>query len=433
MERDAGDGWDQLRRRVYRRDDWHCQCCGRRGNRGGDAELHAHHIHERAEGGADEERNLLTLCDRCHAVYHENPHLLEEGPPVSPSAFARLKDWLLIDVLSIRSADTRSPRRSAPDESEERQAWREEGLVALETLSRERSEPDGLVTRLFGSADDSPPRLYTAGSGGLLARCSDETVNERYGGCPECGRDALTADWIEWETRGSAKRVRCTSCEALFEAQVVGRNGRRLVTLDPVPTVFELETVASPGRYELQRPELTLAEFDDHLGTDCPACGSSDGLHYGLTWRRADLLPRRRWTCEECGARFLEGDGEYRRIGGDATADPSATSPRWYYLIGGIGVLALAVGLLDPRLIPLFGPGAALAVYNDVRYVHARSDQRPSTRFWVWATILTSTVGAVAYLATRKATDDPDSELHSGRLRKTLWKLAARFGNASTE
>lgn len=66
--------WDERRRRVYERDDYECQRCGRLGGpRGGpedDAELHAHHIVPKSEGGTDDISNLETLCHSCHSEIH---------------------------------------------------------------------------------------------------------------------------------------------------------------------------------------------------------------------------------------------------------------------------------------------------------------------------------------------------------------------------
>lgn len=58
--------WDKRRRRVYKRDDYTCQACGRQGGPYGDVELHADHIVPKSEGGSHDESNLQTLCRRCH-------------------------------------------------------------------------------------------------------------------------------------------------------------------------------------------------------------------------------------------------------------------------------------------------------------------------------------------------------------------------------
>lgn len=54
------DGWLGLQRKIMHRDSFRCRACRGRSN------LTVHHINPRAWGGSDEERNLITLCIRCH-------------------------------------------------------------------------------------------------------------------------------------------------------------------------------------------------------------------------------------------------------------------------------------------------------------------------------------------------------------------------------
>ena len=56
----------RLREQVLRRDGWRCQCCGSRSN------LEVHHQDFRSQGGDDSERNLITLCARCHSIVHRS-------------------------------------------------------------------------------------------------------------------------------------------------------------------------------------------------------------------------------------------------------------------------------------------------------------------------------------------------------------------------
>ena len=53
------ESYRELRKKVLERDGWRCQNCGRLDN------LEVHH-----QLGNDEERNLLTLCTRCHQAAH---------------------------------------------------------------------------------------------------------------------------------------------------------------------------------------------------------------------------------------------------------------------------------------------------------------------------------------------------------------------------
>lgn len=62
--------WDQRRKSVYRRDNFTCQNCGRKGGPHGNAELHAHHIVPKSKGGSHKQSNLVTICKDCHNAIH---------------------------------------------------------------------------------------------------------------------------------------------------------------------------------------------------------------------------------------------------------------------------------------------------------------------------------------------------------------------------
>jgi 5-methylcytosine-specific restriction endonuclease McrA len=70
----GGKAWEATRRRVFRRDLWVCQVCGKQcGVNAGDA--HCDHKVPRPRGagrehipGIDDEANLQTLCPRCHSL-----------------------------------------------------------------------------------------------------------------------------------------------------------------------------------------------------------------------------------------------------------------------------------------------------------------------------------------------------------------------------
>jgi len=66
--------WDSLRKKVYKRDNYECQNCGRRGGPHGDSELQAHHIVPKRNGGLHRMGNLRTLCKGCHdaITYDQN-------------------------------------------------------------------------------------------------------------------------------------------------------------------------------------------------------------------------------------------------------------------------------------------------------------------------------------------------------------------------
>lgn len=56
-----------LAERVLERDGYRCQQCGSMQT------LEVHHQIFRSHGGADDEKNLITLCRRCHTHRHKPP------------------------------------------------------------------------------------------------------------------------------------------------------------------------------------------------------------------------------------------------------------------------------------------------------------------------------------------------------------------------
>ena len=68
-------GYSSRREAVLHRDNYTCQCCGKKHVR-----LEVHHIIFRSMGGADDERNLITLCEKCHKLIHDGLLILTKKP-----------------------------------------------------------------------------------------------------------------------------------------------------------------------------------------------------------------------------------------------------------------------------------------------------------------------------------------------------------------
>jgi 5-methylcytosine-specific restriction endonuclease McrA len=62
-----GKAMDALRWRVFQRDNWHCQECGRECSWEAG---HLAHIKSRGAGGSDTEENTRLLCMACHHAEH---------------------------------------------------------------------------------------------------------------------------------------------------------------------------------------------------------------------------------------------------------------------------------------------------------------------------------------------------------------------------
>ncbi|MBM4136951.1 MAG: HNH endonuclease [Nitrospira sp.] len=64
-----GDNWNIIRRKIYKRDNWKCLICGKHCSR---KEIQCHHIVPYKQGGANDETNLVTLCNVCHAKVEQD-------------------------------------------------------------------------------------------------------------------------------------------------------------------------------------------------------------------------------------------------------------------------------------------------------------------------------------------------------------------------
>ncbi|NYZ77495.1 HNH endonuclease [Candidatus Micrarchaeota archaeon] len=68
------DKWNEIRKKVYRRDSWTCRRCGATG-----VEVHAHHIVPFSKGGSDKLDNLETVCKDCHISIHPDSTMERES------------------------------------------------------------------------------------------------------------------------------------------------------------------------------------------------------------------------------------------------------------------------------------------------------------------------------------------------------------------
>ena len=71
-------GYSSRRSAILHRDDYTCQCCGKKNCR-----LEVHHIKFKSNGGTDDEENLITLCEDCHKGVHAGTVVLNKKPKKS--------------------------------------------------------------------------------------------------------------------------------------------------------------------------------------------------------------------------------------------------------------------------------------------------------------------------------------------------------------
>lgn len=73
--------WDAIRDAVKRRDGYRCVDCGTTNTM-----LHAHHIVSLYKGGTNDLWNLKTVCESCHASYHDH---MQNPEPKQPAKKTR--------------------------------------------------------------------------------------------------------------------------------------------------------------------------------------------------------------------------------------------------------------------------------------------------------------------------------------------------------
>ena len=88
-------GYSSRREAVLHRDNYTCQCCGKKNCR-----LEVHHIKFRSNGGTDDEENLITLCKECHDGVHAGTITLNKKPKKSKNLkyathMSIIRSWLL--------------------------------------------------------------------------------------------------------------------------------------------------------------------------------------------------------------------------------------------------------------------------------------------------------------------------------------------------
>lgn len=84
------------REAVLHRDNYTCQCCGKKHVR-----PEVHHIIFRSKGGTDDERNLITLCEKCHKMIHDGILVLTIKPKKSNLKYATYMSIIRSQLLKI--------------------------------------------------------------------------------------------------------------------------------------------------------------------------------------------------------------------------------------------------------------------------------------------------------------------------------------------
>ena len=88
--------YSSRREAILHRDNYTCQCCGKKHTR-----LEVHHIVFRSRGGTDDEKNLITLCEKCHKAIHNGAFILIKKPKKLNLKYATQMSIIRSQLLKI--------------------------------------------------------------------------------------------------------------------------------------------------------------------------------------------------------------------------------------------------------------------------------------------------------------------------------------------
>lgn len=89
-------GYSSRREAVLHRDGYTCQCCRKKHVR-----LEVYHIIFRSLGGSDDEKNLITLCEKCHKSVHDGILILTKKPKKLRLKYATQMSIIRSQLLKI--------------------------------------------------------------------------------------------------------------------------------------------------------------------------------------------------------------------------------------------------------------------------------------------------------------------------------------------
>lgn len=206
------DDWPDRRKKVFSRDRWACQRCGRQGGPRGSAQLHAHHEIPKSEGGSHAVSNLTTFCDRCHAIEHDDPRLVEHSGGNGSST--TLRGHIVVFLFTF---------------------W----TFGLGNL---------IYVLLSGASHRTGNGEYSLRRGReSLYEERDQEYNEVFDGCSACGKDGLRIDWCS-DGRRKRKVIECKFCDAIFREK-----SGPIDDLEQVQDTSEISTTASALAQEIEK------------------------------------------------------------------------------------------------------------------------------------------------------------------------------------
>ena len=221
--------WNARRFRVYRRDNYTCQECGRKVGHRGDVELHAHHIVPKGKGGSHKLKNLTTLCRSCHADAHSHMGAATHRPQKGFWGWAHRRADRELNELHRRCQNCgRSSLKARWERLEFRKKVKVLQCADCGTMFEEKIVESGGDRYLTLEAVSNVEAIEPATSAfrqqlektkvrrETLRRAQNQAARETFGACPNCGRDRdfrITDSFL-------TEQCSCESCGAVLKRKL---------------------------------------------------------------------------------------------------------------------------------------------------------------------------------------------------------------------
>ena len=224
--------WNKRRRRVYQRDNYKCQECGKKGGKKGNAELQAHHIVPKSKGGSHDLKNLKTLCRSCHAKAHSHLGAAKHRPQKGFWGWAHRRADKELNSLYDGCPNC---NKSDLNVRWERLGFRKKVKVlqctecgkTFEERIKEDKEGKYLDLEPVAKIEDIEPAksafLQQVKKNQLRKetkkRVKRRKARETFGMCPNCGEDTDIQISDSWLT----KRFDCEDCGATLKQKLFSK------------------------------------------------------------------------------------------------------------------------------------------------------------------------------------------------------------------
>lgn len=132
--------WNTRRRRVYERDNYTCQNCGRDTRSIAGTSLHAHHIVPISKGGSHRTSNLVALCEDCHNAIHTNSQAPTNKSPQGEKSDLELfnkSNYIIKNIVSYINCNEAKIQQPGEYSDETVELMRKQGIKIYHQLSNQ--------------------------------------------------------------------------------------------------------------------------------------------------------------------------------------------------------------------------------------------------------------------------------------------------------